>query len=67
MPRDSKGYLEDILASAAKVRSYVGSMTREHEVRPDGNAAANMGGQSLRSGKNRRTTARLLARAFTQS
>jgi len=29
VPRDSKGYLEDILASAAKVRSYVGPMTRD--------------------------------------
>jgi uncharacterized protein with HEPN domain len=29
VPRDSKVYLEDILASAAKIRAYIGGMTRE--------------------------------------
>ena len=29
MPRDSRVYLEDILGSAAKIRSYVGTMGRD--------------------------------------
>ena len=33
MPRDSRVYLEDILASAAKIRSYVGTMGAEEFLR----------------------------------
>ncbi len=35
MPRDSKVYLEDILAAAARIRSYVGTMGAD-EFRGDG-------------------------------
>ena len=33
MPRDSKVYLEDILASALKIREYVGTMARDEFAR----------------------------------